>query len=220
MLDNKSNEKVTNENIKSLLRCVRNLFLLGLLFTLISFILMCIVYTIDLNYDSETFLDSKVTLQKEEAYLKLDESKSSKLDNYTDALMILTACYSPESGDGAIKEAMANRRLQANGKNPFQTLNTNFKKDNLVVKEYSRYWHGYLVVLKPLLSKLNYSQIRKVNTFVQGGLLFVLITTYAVEVLPLTVLAVTLVIPSDLPVITPCSLTDARFPFSILQVTF
>ena len=36
---------------------------------------------------------------------------------------------------------------------------------------YSRYWHGYLVFLKPLLYFFTYSQIRIINYIVLGGLL-------------------------------------------------
>ena len=39
-----------------------------------------------------------------------------------------------------------------------------------MIVSYGRYWHGYMLTLKPLLSVFNYSQIRVVNAAVVAAL--------------------------------------------------
>lgn len=80
--------------------------------------------------------------------------KSSQLDNYTDALMYATAIH-PGSGN-PVGDALKNARFEYEGDNMVQSLN-DYANDAADKKElryemtYSRYWHGYLVILKPLL---------------------------------------------------------------------
>lgn len=52
----------------------------------------------------------------------------------------------------------------------------NFFQSMLDMKEYPRYWHGYLVVLRPLLCVGNYLQIRYFNMFFLMTLLAVVFT--------------------------------------------
>lgn len=65
---------------------------------------------------------------------------AGRLDNTTDNIMV----------DGVI--------IQDDGMSPLQAA--------MSVNGYSRYWHGYLVFLRPLMIWLNYWQIRYVNMFV------------------------------------------------------
>ena len=76
---------------------------------------------------------------------------ASKLDNFTDRLMISKAIKNDDKG------ALYN---------------------SLDVNDYARYWHGYLVLIRPLLIKLDYLQIRYVNVlifFVLLGITFTMI---------------------------------------------
>ena len=96
--------------------------------------------------------------------------KSTKLDNYTDGLMYATAIH-PGSGN-AIQDAMNNARYEYEETGMVQSLND--YANDVSVKEplryeiwYSRYWHGYLIVLKPILLFLNVSEIRMFNMLMQ-----------------------------------------------------
>ena len=71
--------------------------------------------------------------------------KGSSLDNYTDALMLANASYS--SDRPFYEAAMLIERME----------------DGMVIS-YSRYWHGYLVLLKPLLELMDYGKIRILDT--------------------------------------------------------
>ncbi len=93
--------------------------------------------------------------------------KMSQLDNCTDATMLLNAIY---SGPGSpVEKAMQVYRTEYYGENPVKSL-TNYAND--VEAEtygcaYSRYWHGYLVILKPLLLFWDVADIRMMNMFLQ-----------------------------------------------------
>lgn len=75
------------------------------------------------------------------------------LDNFTDRLMI--GISTKEVGDHYLYHAM-------NMYSPFRDFN------------YSRYWHGYVAVVRPLLLFLDYSEIRTLNGICQIGLVLVL----------------------------------------------
>lgn len=69
------------------------------------------------------------------------------LELATDALMLKMALY---EGEGAgIRQA-------------FRCYSTQYEE------EYSRYWHGYVVILRPLLLLFDYYEIRIINGFLQG----------------------------------------------------
>ena len=68
------------------------------------------------------------------------------LDNFTDSIMITTAGHRPD--DGALHQAMNMAGSE-------------------MVNGYSYYWHGYVVLLRPLLLFLNYADMRVLNQLLQ-----------------------------------------------------
>ena len=113
---------------------------------------MCISYMIPNDYIKENVGISVSRLNGEgDYYNPLFETDASKLDNFTDMLMISKAIKNDDKG------ALYN---------------------SLDVNDYARYWHGYLVLIRPLLIKLDYLQIRYVNVlifFVLLGITFTMI---------------------------------------------
>lgn len=104
--------------------------------------------------------------------------RNSILDNYTDALMYATAIH-PGTGN-PVSDAMRNRRYEDSGSNLAQSLNdyANDVAGKETVRyeiEYPRYWHGYLVILKPLLLFFDIGEIRMFNMVIQGALLLLLL---------------------------------------------
>lgn len=87
-------------------------------------------------------------------------------DNFTDALMLAQASY--DGVEPLLERAMAVYRWSTEDENSFGLLQAiiNENDTQLVRKQYDRYWHGYLVVLKPLLLVFNLSQIRVINLIV------------------------------------------------------
>lgn len=92
-------------------------------------------------------------------------------DNYTDALMLLQAAY--DGSEPLIERAMAVYRYTNEADNPFGALDAivQGKTNELERAQYDRYWHGYLVFLKPLLLIGNIALIRWVNVIVMVLLL-------------------------------------------------
>ncbi|MEE3488001.1 MAG: hypothetical protein VZT48_07875 [Bulleidia sp.] len=95
---------------------------------------------------------------------------SSRLDNWTDAIMIEEAIWNnPE--DSLVDKVMLNPFFGVGYQDtPVKALIAylNRTDENLVNKTtYPSYWHGYLLALKPLLLLFNIQEIRMINMMAQ-----------------------------------------------------
>lgn len=96
------------------------------------------------------------------------EEKSARLDGFTDAIMLQTAVYAQD--ENPMKAAMRNDRMEfSEGKlDPAGSLKQYVYGDRSgYVVDYARYWHGYLLFLKPLLLFFSLSDIRMMNAALQ-----------------------------------------------------
>lgn len=92
---------------------------------------------------------------------------SSRLDNFTDSIMLLSAVHK-EEGASLIERTMHIYRVSYSDKRPSESLVAYGKGEtNYSISSYSRYWHGYQIILKPLLMIFNYQEIRYINMSVQ-----------------------------------------------------
>ena len=111
-------------------------------------------------------------LEKEDVYYQVIEGyDSTRLDNYTDALMLNNAIYNGK--ENVINKSMLVYRDTLIGNtDTIKTLRNFYTNEQETEKStYSRYWHGYLVLLKPLLMLFDYSNIRMLNALAQTMLL-------------------------------------------------
>ena len=95
----------------------------------------------------------------------------SRLDGFTDNIMLQTAVL--EGSGNPIKDAMLNNRMDfPNAQlSPGDALiNYVYGARNGEITTYGRYWHGYLLFLKPLLLFFNLSDIRMMLMLAQLGL--------------------------------------------------
>lgn len=118
-------------------------------------------------------------LVRETKYLDLiDGYKITRLDNYTDSIMLYNAMYDGE--EGIINKSMHVYRNMIEEDDTVKALENHFTHEYEEHKvSYSRYWHGYLVILKPLLMIFDYSNIRLLNSVFQPLLIvFVAILMY------------------------------------------
>lgn len=135
-------------------------------------ILLILVYMLPTHEMKNNVQRSTAIYDYEGVYPQLMSGyKMSQLDNCTDAYMLLNAIF-PGTGN-VVKDAMRVNRVEYCDRNPVGSL-TDYAND--VAKEnytdnYQRYWHGYLVILKPLLLLFDVSDIRAINMFVFFGLL-------------------------------------------------
>ncbi len=116
----------------------------------------------DIRMTTDNFDDLKVFLLN---------TRGTARDNITDALMLNLAVIRSE--ENPLRQAMINARATyAKSKFTIENLTKYLKgKKGYEAEEYSRYWHGYLVLLKPLLLVMSYEQIRWLNVICMTGLL-------------------------------------------------
>lgn len=109
--------------------------------------------------------NSLTTLQQEGTYPLFGlRPRKIVLDNFTDALILNTA-YSSRS-DEPIKSALLNPRILValNEIDQIKNLEASYLEQGQSSANYERYWHGYLVLLRPLLTLMSYAQIRLLLT--------------------------------------------------------
>lgn len=131
--------------------------------------------------------------------------KGSSLDNYTDAIMLGSAVYKTDMPfwQNAIRVP---RSSDVEGM-PMESLNDYLtSKESSQESEYARYWHGYLLYLKPLLLFLNYIQIRIVNGCIQLSLVIWILYEFIRQGMKRGAIAYVLAILSMFPVVFPYSL--------------
>lgn len=156
------------QKIKTIVNCL----LILLVGVLTGTVFMIGVYMLPTGPMKQNVARSSALFDYEGIYPQLITGyKSAQLDNCTDAIMLGTAVCS-DSSLSRIKQAMLNERVEYRDEKTVQSLNDYVnnvagKEEEQVVVEYSRYWHGYLVLLKPILLFFDYADIRCFNLIVQ-----------------------------------------------------
>ncbi len=100
-------------------------------------------------------------------------------ETYTDAIMVQNAVEKIE-GRNAYQHAMwaYHNDLEEEFWTPevsLKALCDDWNTDNMYLHEYSRYWHGYLVYLKPLLMVFSWEQIVSLGIGVQMAMMVMVI---------------------------------------------
>lgn len=135
---------------------------------LIGAVLVTAVYALPLDNIQENVRESAAVIEEEGSYPFLYSNwRSTRLDNFTDSIMLLMAAY--DGDQGLIGNAMLSTYTRYADHNPAEGLVKWSTGDQTGIQthDYSRYWHGYLLWLKPLLEIMNYQQIRILNTVLQ-----------------------------------------------------
>lgn len=146
---------------------------------------MIAVFAIPTSAIRENVIESAIQIKEEGLWFKPFGLVLFQIDNMTDCLMMnisvsadekntikaaMTAEFALPPNDGIIYHEMANTTLTAAEKG---------RQAIAEHEEYSRYWHGYQTILRPLLCIFNYKQIRIINYIIFFSLFsFVLILLY------------------------------------------
>ena len=143
---------------------------------LLGVLLLATVYNIPMGEWTDKHMQSAAeTLAAEGVYPSITPQATSKLDNYTDSIMLLKASYTgPES---VFEQAMKVESNSIKGAEPHEIIISHYK-DGIQFNEkneYNRYWHGYLVFLKPLIAVFSYKNIRIINAVMQTGLVLAIV---------------------------------------------
>lgn len=114
-----------------------------------------------------------------EGFLRRRWHKMTQPDYFTDAVMIDVAvsCAARNPLERTLDTHMYAESQGICILNPVGNLEHLLwvGSDGLPLYDYSRYWHGYLLLVRPLLLFFHYDQIRTLNFFVLNGLLLLLL---------------------------------------------
>lgn len=163
------------QQIKLFPKYLSVLLLHVLICILVGAILLSAVCMIPSGAMDRNLQKSAAVFAEEGIYPSLFSWCTSQLDSTTDALILLiSACDADES---PIVQAMSGTR------NTLSTVEAS--SDELAAhygegipfdgsEPYYQYWHGYQLIIRPLLSVLNYSGIRILNGIIQTALLLLI----------------------------------------------
>ena len=142
-------------------------------------LIMIGLYSINTDNIQRHVKTSIPVYQQEHLYFFISPNiHSTMLDNLSDAIMLNIAAYKGERTFKSIKNnALLNPRYEYKNLSPYDSLIKAYSQtdDSYEIISYPRYWHGYLLYLKPLLLFFNLGEIRCINMAVQLLLLFLVI---------------------------------------------
>lgn len=172
--------KKAGYHMKFLSKTLGKSILLVLSCTMVGLLLLIAVFAIPTDRMEEHVLASAAVFEEEGAYPEFNIlGTHSTLDNWTDAIMLLQASYCNDTG--LLDRAISVYRPTIEGENPAQVLVSYYTQGaQTQIISYPRYWHGYLVFLKPLLCVFSYDQIRILNAVFVAvlALLFIAVMYY------------------------------------------
>ncbi|MDO4324202.1 MAG: hypothetical protein Q4C61_16945 [Lachnospiraceae bacterium] len=146
----------------------------------LGFLFMCLVYVLPTERVALHVRETGMNMVQleDEYYRPMIPGKSSTiLDNYTDTLMLLTAAY--DGKENVVDKAVNNYRICPEDKTMLEGCSVVGLNQGGKQTAYARYWHGYLVVLKPLLLFFNLNEIRDINVFfILLGISIIMILMY------------------------------------------
>lgn len=125
---------------------------------------MMAVYTIPPDITWHNVLKSKYTILLEGDIVNIS---GARYDNNTDSMMLLAAGH--ERVESIHRDAL-NIPVKSNNGNSNPVLKKiliNEPDESIHTTYYQRYWHGYMVYLKPLLCFFHYENIRNILSLIQ-----------------------------------------------------
>lgn len=146
-------------------------FIVGFICTLS----LIVTYELPNNKVKSNIEESIVSFEKkEDRQLEFENKDSTVMDNFTDAI-ILGELYYDDSSKTALEKSMSVYRNKI-GDSPVQDLIEVAKnKKKATDSEYARYWHGNLVVLKPIFYFMDYSSFKIFNFIFEILLLIIIV---------------------------------------------
>ena len=137
----------------------------------LGLILLIAVYRIPMDGVASNTEVSARQMEAEGTYPDVFRWCTSQLDHFTDSIMLLEASDTTDAP--VLERALMAYRGHTVGRNPWEVL-----VDRYVygvefgeTADYARYWHGYLLFLKPLLKVTDYGTLCTVNGALQTALL-------------------------------------------------
>lgn len=164
-------------------KSIRNCIGILLACVLVGFLLLIGVYMLPVEPMQQHVFDNMWLLEEEGTYTEflprcfvrmhpdnislrtmLLNNRGMARDNHTDSLMLGAAAFDDWGATSAVQKALLVYHDETVSDAPYNSLFSYAELGRISnPKPYPRYWHGYLVILKPLLLFLNYSRVRCFN---------------------------------------------------------
>lgn len=145
-------------------KTIRNLFLIFIIIVLLGFSSMVLIYTLPTDGAYQNLIDDSVEFAK--AYptatpnypTVLEGDDSTMVDLFTDGIILSRSCYYNQN------ISLIENAMYVYGVSGYQIDNFS-SGDDSGIWAYTRYWHGNLVIMKPLYNLFDYSAIRIIGLF-------------------------------------------------------
>lgn len=157
---------------------IKVLLCLGLSIAL-GFFLLIFVYLLPTERMKKNVEESSEQIISEGGYYQWAKGyKNAQTDTYTDASLILNAMY--HDSENVLADAMNVPRVLYGDDNNEESvvLYARGEQGDTHIVQYGRYWHGSLVLLKPMLLVFNLADIRVISMIVQMALLFCVVAGF------------------------------------------
>lgn len=161
--------------IKSILKTVWKFLYKILIMIVLGVLLMTLAYMLPIDAIQRNMGPTAKTIEDEGDFPQIYSWCLSRVDSFTDGLMLLEA--STPNVESAMKSAMMSNRYLHGDDIPSDVIIKIYGDEHTVptgTSAYFRYWHGYLTVLKPLLTITDYAHIRIINFIVQSLLTIII----------------------------------------------
>ncbi len=148
-------------------KTTRNLIFIFIIMVIVGFSLMVVAYSLPTENAHESILHD--AWQFDELYLEIIPGyESTRLDLFTDALYLTATSYYDDNSS-LIDNSMS---VKTTGGHSFKNY---VKGEENIIWSYSRYWGGYLVILKPFFHFFNYATYKILELFFELVLVIAII---------------------------------------------
>jgi len=174
---------MTLNNIKTMRRHLLNNIILLAVFSLAGLVMILLVHLIPVGRMQQHVRESLPMIESEfDKDSLIDEYPSAFTGGFTDCLMLENAVYSNPEHSMPEQALLMYRGESGEGDGwatGYSLMDFLYGEKQAREVSYARYWHGYLVVLKPLLYLTNFNTIRLIQASVQMILVGFVVTAFS-----------------------------------------
>lgn len=177
----KFNGKELAGDMKDKIITAVNMFLILCAGCVLGILLLVLAYCIPIDRIFYNFSTGIEGINGSGYYYYLHDYEASIADNFTEFLIVkATATPLPPSGENIVQMALRGYTLsEQEVQHGLKFYEYTYMGKEYSCDSYERYWHGYLVFLKPLMAVFTYSDIIFLNIAAQLLLMFGIIWTCA-----------------------------------------
>jgi len=169
--------------MKSMVLGLKKYLMTLVLFTVVGYFALVLVYLIP-NERMKTNLKEDVKIIAQEVSCQpIPGQRDTYLDNQTDSIMLLECAYEGSENvfDKAIYVPHEDLGNHVDSVKQFIDYYSNPNHTQGETINYERYWHGYLVFLRPLYFMMNYGYIRRLMGILHIGIIVTLVMTFTLK---------------------------------------